>query len=87
MLKEMKHRRGSKGLKVTLSFTGKTHDTSEVTFSLTNLENYAFEMAIEKLEYMVDIILSQIKNSQYLEKVFYTYDQTSSKWIASKTKF
>lgn len=91
MLKEMKHRRGSKGLKVTLSFTGKMHDTTEVTtevtFSLTNLENYAFEMAIEKLEYMVDIILSQIKNSQNLEKVFYTYDQTSSKWIASKTKF
>jgi hypothetical protein len=87
MLKEMKHRRGSKGLKVTLSFTGNTHNTTEVTFSLTNLENYAFEMAIEKLEYMVDIILSQIKNSQNLEKVFYTYDQTSSKWIASKTKF
>ena len=82
MLNEMKHRRGSKGLKVTLSFTGKTYDTTEVTFSLTNLENYAFEMAIEKLEYMVDIILSQIKNFQNLEKVIYTYDQTSSKWIA-----
>jgi len=82
ILNEMKRRRGSKGLKVTLSFTGNTHDITEVTFSLTNLENYAFEMAIEKLEYMVDIILSQIKNFQNLEKVIYTYDQTSSKWIA-----
>ena len=82
ILNEMKRRRGSKGLKVTLTFTGNTHDTTEVTFSLTNLENYAFEMAIEKLEYMVDIILSQIKNFQNLEKVIYTYDQTSSKWIA-----
>ena len=82
ILNEMKRRRGSKGLKVTLSFTGKTYDTTEVTFSLTNLENYAFEMATEKLEYMVDIILSQIKNFQNLEKVIYTYDQTSSKWIA-----
>src|SRR5262245_9110565 len=33
ILNEMKRRRGSKGLKVTLSFTGNTHDITEVTFS------------------------------------------------------
>lgn len=87
ILKEMKRRRGNKGLKIILSFADKTHDATEVTFSLTNLEYYAFEVAIEKLEYMVDIILTEIKNFQNLKKLIYTYDRTSSKWIVSETEF
>ena len=83
----MKRRRGNKGLKIILSFADKTHDATEVTFSLTNLEYYAFEVAIEKLEYMVDIILTEIKNFQNLKKLIYTYDRTSSKWIVSETEF
>lgn len=83
LFKEMKRRRGRKGLKILLSFSGITTDTnSKLVFSLTSEIGPQFEYAIEKIEHMIDAINIQIKNLETKKQLIsYTYDAITMKWV------
>jgi hypothetical protein len=83
LFKEMKRRRGRKGLKISLSFSGIPTDTnSKLVFSLTSEIGAQFEYAIEKIEHMVDAINIQIKNMETKRQfISYTYDAITMKWV------
>lgn len=84
VLKEMKRRRGGKGLKILLSFCGLSIDTNlKIFFSLQSGKGSSeFNNAIEKIEYLVDVIPLQVRDLLgQAEKVVYVYDESSYKWI------
>lgn len=83
LFKEMKRRRGRKGLKILLSFSGITTDTdSRLVFSLTSEIGAQFEYAIEKIEHVIDAINIQIKNLETKRQfISYTYDAITMKWV------
>jgi len=83
LFKEMKRRRGRKGLKILLSFSGIPTDTnSKLVFSLTSEIGAQFEYAIEKIEHMIDAINIQIKNLETKRQfISYTYDAITMKWV------
>ena len=83
LFKEMKRRRGRKGLKISLSFSGIPTDTnSKLVFSLTSEIGAQFEYAIEKIEHMIDAINIQIKNLETKRQfISYTYDAITMKWV------
>jgi hypothetical protein len=82
ILKEMKRRRGKKGLLTCISFNGITSELrSNLMFSISNKDNRHFEMAVEKIEYLVDIIpLQLIVLPSNIEEIYYDYDEISLKW-------
>jgi len=82
----MKRRRGRKGLKILLSFSGITTDTnSKLVFSLTSEIGPQFEYAIEKIEHMIDAIQMQIKNLETKRQfISYTYDAITMKWVLTE---
>ena len=51
--------------------------------------NNLFEMAIEKIEYLVDIIPIQIQTftCTNLDEIIYSYDEERFKWIPYSTKY
>ncbi|HEX2304650.1 MAG TPA: hypothetical protein VHH33_00025 [Nitrososphaeraceae archaeon] len=85
LFKEMKRRRGRKGLKIILSFCGISIDAnSKLVFSLTNEIGPQFEHAIEKIEHITDAIHAQIENLETKrEFMLYTYDAIAMKWVLS----
>jgi hypothetical protein len=90
ILKEMKRRRGRKGLKAFISFNGiNSKIKSNLIFSISNKDNRHFEMGIEKIEYLVDIVPMQLNVlPTNIEEIYYNYDDSSLKWspsIAKKT--
>ena len=82
MIKEMKRRRGKKGIKTFLRFNGIMGGiNSQLLFSLINKNDRYFEMGLEKIEYLVDIIPVQLdKLPANTEIVEYSYDEVSHKW-------
>ena len=57
LIKEMKRRRGKKGIKTFLRFNGiREGINSQLLFSLLNKNDRYFEIGLEKIEYLVDII-------------------------------
>ena len=86
MIKEMKRRRGKRGIKVQFLFNGillkgKIAEC-HLIFQLMTRQQNEFEMAIEKIEYIIDIIsvhLSEIPDST--TELSYTYDSKMRKWI------
>jgi hypothetical protein len=82
MIKEMKRRRGKKGIKTFLRFNGIIgRINSQLLFSLINKNDRHFEMGLEKIEYLVDIIPVQLdKLPANTEIVEYSYDEVSHKW-------
>lgn len=89
LLKEMKRRRGSKGLKVSLVFCGVSADPNlKVVFSLKSGKGLSqYDNAIEKIEYLVDTLPIQIENSIVkTERVDCVYDESSLKWIPQATQ-
>jgi hypothetical protein len=84
LLKEMKRRRGNKGLKVSLVFCDVSVDPNlKVVFSLKSGKGLSqYDNAIEKIEYLVDTLPIQIANSLVkTERVDCVYDESSLKWI------
>jgi hypothetical protein len=83
VLKEMKRRRGRKGLKVLLSFNGISIDPNlDLVFSIVVDKGSAFDDAIEKMEFLGDIIPFQIQSvPRTTNKILYLYDETCSKWM------
>ncbi|MCI0565122.1 MAG: hypothetical protein MN733_42185 [Nitrososphaera sp.] len=84
VIKDIKRRRGRKGLKAFVSFEG---TTPSVIFPLMSKGDRQFEMGIEKLEYLVDIVPIQLKSipPETLE-VWFAFDEASYKWSPSVAK-
>lgn len=94
LIKEMKRRRGGRrGVKVFISFCGIAQVIiPRLIFSLLNKNNRIFEMAIEKIEYLVDIVPIQMQtftatNNSTMEEIVYYYDEVSFKWSPYSTKY
>ncbi len=82
MIKEMKRRRGKKGIKTFLRFNGIMQGMNlQLLFSLINKNDRDFEMGLEKIEYLVDIVPIQLdKLPDNIEVVEYSYDEVTHKW-------
>ena len=93
LLKEMKRRRGGRrGVKAFISFCGIAPGEIKprLIFLLMNKNNRNFEMAIEKIEYLVDIIPVQIQifpGTNNMNEIVYCYDELSFKWNPYSTKY
>ncbi len=83
VMKDVKRRRGRKGVKAFIRFAG----SPAVVFPLLNKGDRQFEMGIEKLEYLVDVVPLQIKSiPPNTEEVWFSYDEASYKWSPSVAK-
>lgn len=83
VIKDVKRRRGRKGVKAFIRFAG----SPAVVFPLLNKGDRQFEMGIEKLEYLVDVVPLQIKSvPPNTEEVWFLYDEASYKWSPSVAK-
>ena len=82
IIKEIRRRRGRKGLKAFLCFCGISSEIkSHLIFSLMNKNDRQFEISIEKIEYLVDIIPLQLGTlPTNTEEIIYSYDVASLKW-------
>lgn len=83
VIKDVKRRRGRKGVKAFIRFAS----SPAVVFPLLNKGDRQFEMGIEKLEYLVDVVPLQIKSiPPNTEEVWFSYDEASYKWSPSVAK-
>lgn len=88
VLKEMARRRGKSGIRIVFDFCGNTDDSpARVRFLLKGRSGREFEIAIEKIEYMVDTIKMQLKKLPCdIDEVEYLYDEKNHRWFPSITK-
>ncbi|SRR5581483_990937 len=87
VIKDIKRRRGRKGIKAFFKFSGINKGDFEVVFPLTGKGDRQFEMGIEKIEYLVDVVPLQLKSvPPKTEEVWYAFDEASSKWNPSIAK-
>jgi len=88
IIKEIKYRRGKKPVISIFRFKGITNQKDfDIIFPLMNSSIRSFEIAIEKVEYLVDIVsiqLSSIPPNTF--EVIYFYDESSSKWLPYQAK-
>jgi hypothetical protein len=94
LVKEMKRRRGGKrAVKALITFCGISEQEMKprLIFSAINKNARQFEMAIEKIEYLVDIIPIQLQSFPIIDatvdEVLYSYDEASFKWNPSWAKY
>jgi hypothetical protein len=81
VLKDMKRRRGRKGVKAYIRFAGFAGSAVPVVFPLLAKGDRQFEMGIEKLEYLVDIVPLQLKTLPAgTEEILYGYEEATFKW-------
>ncbi len=96
IIKEIKRRRGKKGIKTFIKFAGFSNNISninnntkkiDIVFPLQSQGDRQFEMGIEKIEYLVDIIPVQLKlTPSSAEEVWYLFDEASYKWSPAVAK-
>jgi len=87
VIKDIKRRRGRKGLKVFIRFDGYGSEGADVVFPLLARGDRQFEMGIEKLEYIADIVPVQLKTvPPKTEEVWYSYDEVSFRWSPATAK-
>jgi hypothetical protein len=90
VIKDVKKRRGRKGTKALIKFAGFGNDNRkkiDVVFPLQSKGERQFEMAIEKIEYLVDILPVQLQLIPLgTEEIWYLYDEVSYKWSPSVAK-
>ena len=82
IIKDVKRRRGRKGIKTFIRFSGLVNDDSvAVVFSLLSKGDRSFEMGIEKIEFLIDIVQMQLKSiPANTEEICYIYDEATAKW-------
>ncbi len=83
VLKNLKWRRGKKGILLSLRFSG----APSVTFSLNTDDNKTFNRALETIEYLMDVILFQIDSKRLpadVSEVSYAFDERESRWYPAK---
>ena len=88
IIKEVKHRRGKKPVISVFKFKGITNKRNfDIIFSLMNNSFRSFEIAIEKIEYLVDIVPIQLNSlPPNTVEVIYFYDESSFKWLPYQAK-
>lgn len=88
MIKDVKKRRGRKGIKASIRFAGFGNNKNiGIVFPLQSKGDRQFEMGIEKIEYLLDIIPLQLQLiPPDAEEIWYLYDETSYRWIPSVAK-
>ena len=88
LIKDVKKRRGRKGIKSFIRFAGFGNNKKiGIVFPLQNKGDRQFEMGIEKIEYLVDIIPVQLQLiPPETEEIWYLYDEASYKWSPSVAK-
>jgi hypothetical protein len=87
VIKDVKRRRGRKGVKAIIRFVGYANESVDVVFPLLTKGDRQFEMGIEKIEYLVDVVPVQLKVvPSNTEEVWYSYDEASFKWSPSVAK-
>ena len=87
VIKDVKRRRGKKGAKIFIKFAGFGGSGADIVFPLLSKVDRQFEMGIEKIEYMVDIVPTQLKTVPPLtDEIWYSFDETSSKWSPAVAK-
>ena len=87
VMKDIKKRRGRKGTKVFIRFAGFGNNNNKkigIVFPLQSKGDRQFQMGIEKIEYLVDIVPAQLQlTPQGAEEIWYLYEETSYKWVPS----
>ncbi|HEY9385644.1 MAG TPA: hypothetical protein VIP70_01285 [Nitrososphaeraceae archaeon] len=91
VIKEMKKRRGKRGIKVQFLFNGILLKAKIVEchliFQLMTIQQKEFERAIEKIEYIIDIIAIHVSElPASTTELYYTYDSKMRKWIPHYAK-
>ena len=87
VIKEIKRRRGRKGLKALVRFAGFGKEKAGIVFPLTTKGDRQFEMGMEKIEYMVDIVPVQLKViPEKAEEIWYSYDEATFRWSPAVAK-
>jgi len=83
LFNEMKHRRGNKGLKIIISFSGISDEINlGIVFLLTNDLGPQFEHAVEKIEHITDSIHIQVRNHEPGKQfAIYFFDVIAMKWV------
>lgn len=82
VIKEIKHRRGKIPVVVLLKCIGAININCNIVFCIKNKVGKQFEMAIEKIEYLVDVIPSQLNIlPKNIVEVIYHFDDFSAKWV------
>jgi hypothetical protein len=85
VIKDVKRRRGKKGIKAFLKFAGFGDNKKvSIVFPVLSKSDRQFEMGIEKIEYLVDIVPAQLQSiPPDAEEIWYSYDEASYKWSLS----
>lgn len=87
VVKDVKRRRGKKGLKAFLRFAGFGKESADLVFPLLSKGDRQFEMGIEKIEYMVDVVPVQLKAvPPGTEEIWYSYDEAGFRWSPAVAK-
>ncbi|HEX6253686.1 MAG TPA: hypothetical protein VFZ55_05655 [Nitrososphaera sp.] len=91
VIKDVKKRRGRKNIKAFIRFAGFGNNNNNkkigIVFPLQSGGDRQFEMGIEKIEYLVDIVPVQLQLiPPGAEEIWYLYDEASSKWSPSVAK-
>jgi hypothetical protein len=88
VVKDVKRRRGKKGIKAFLRFAGFGDNKKvSIVFPVLSKSDRQFEMSIEKIEYLVDIVPVQLQLiPSGAEEIWYLYDEASYKWSPSVAK-
>jgi hypothetical protein len=85
VLNEMAKRRGKRNIKIVFHFSKTPYKSlASVTFILKSKNTRQFEMAIERIEYMVDIVDIQLKSfPRHLNEIVYLYNENIHRWYPS----
>jgi hypothetical protein len=88
VIKDVKKRRGRKGIKAFIRFEGFGNNKKiGIVFPLQSKVDRQFEMGIEKIEYLVDIVPVQLELiPPGAEEIWFLYDEISYKWSPSVAK-
>lgn len=87
LIKDVKRRRGKKGVKTFIRFSGYGNEVIDLVFPLLTKGDRQFEMGIEKIEYLVDLVPVQLKVvPPKTEEIWYSYDEVSFKWSPAVAK-
>jgi len=89
IIKEIKHRRGNKPVMCILKFKGNTNQTDfNIIFSITNSSVHSFEIAIEKIEHLVDIVPTQLSSlpPNTIEVFYFSYIKMVSRKQAAEER-
>ena len=83
ILKNLKWRRGKKGVKLVLSFG----NNPTVSFLINTKNDKIFGKALDTVEYLMDLILFHIDRKQLptnVNEIYYKFDEDEYKWYPSK---